>query len=110
MVFLFVFGSDASSRQIKTDMQLIGGYYCIGSKRMGLTGRQAVDELIGGVGASVGGSERALEHECVLDAMAYAIGTGFGALSMASVLSILDGWLETKPSLFAYMGHVGMVG
>ncbi|KAF3596891.1 hypothetical protein DY000_02020752 [Brassica cretica] len=37
-------------------------------------------------------------------------GTGSGALSMASVLSVLDGWLETKPSLFVYLGHVGMVG
>ncbi|KAF3527831.1 hypothetical protein DY000_02040677 [Brassica cretica] len=26
--------------------------------------------------------------------------TGSGALSMASVLSVLDGWWETKPSLF----------
>ncbi|KAF3603781.1 hypothetical protein F2Q69_00036145 [Brassica cretica] len=26
--------------------------------------------------------------------------TGSGALSMASILSVLDGWLETKPSLF----------
>ncbi|KAF3489000.1 hypothetical protein F2Q69_00055100 [Brassica cretica] len=33
-----------------------------------------------------------------------------GALSMASVLSILDGWLETKPSLIVYLDHVGMVG
>uniref|UniRef100_A0A0D2ZQ67 Uncharacterized protein n=1 Tax=Brassica oleracea var. oleracea TaxID=109376 RepID=A0A0D2ZQ67_BRAOL len=31
-----------------------------------------------------------------------------GALSMASVLSILDGWLETKPSLIVYLDHVGM--
>ncbi|KAF3592951.1 hypothetical protein DY000_02024850 [Brassica cretica] len=37
-------------------------------------------------------------------------GTGSGALSMASVLSVLDGWLETKPSLFVYLDHVGMVG
>ncbi|WZZ70035.1 hypothetical protein YC2023_081405 [Brassica napus] len=36
--------------------------------------------------------------------------TGSGALSMASVLSVQDGWLETKPSLFVYLGHVGMVG
>ncbi|KAF3594025.1 hypothetical protein DY000_02025722 [Brassica cretica] len=35
--------------------------------------------------------------------------TGSGALSMASVLSVLDGWLETKLSLFVYLGHVGMV-
>ncbi|KAF2575013.1 hypothetical protein F2Q70_00000647 [Brassica cretica] len=41
--------------------------------RVGLTGRQAVEELNGGFGASVGGSERTLERECVLDAMAYAI-------------------------------------
>ncbi|KAF2619962.1 hypothetical protein F2Q68_00040033 [Brassica cretica] len=27
---------------------------------------------------------------------------------MASVLSVPDGWLETKPSLFVYLGHVGM--
>ncbi|KAF2619961.1 hypothetical protein F2Q68_00040030 [Brassica cretica] len=37
-------------------------------------------------------------------------GTGSGALSMASVLSVPDGWLETKQSLFVYLGHVGMVG
>ncbi|KAF3528866.1 hypothetical protein DY000_02042212 [Brassica cretica] len=134
MMFLFVFRSDASSRQIKTDRRLIGGYYSIGLKqterkqwlvqpavlsiingycvldRVGLTGRQAVDELIAGFGASVGGSERALKRECVLDAMAYAIGTGFGELSMASVLPVLDDWLETKLSLFVYLGHVGMVG
>ncbi|KAF3597540.1 hypothetical protein DY000_02022354 [Brassica cretica] len=36
-------------------------------------------------------------------------GTGSGALSMAIVLSVPDGWLETKPSLFVYLGHVGMV-
>ncbi|WZZ70036.1 hypothetical protein YC2023_081406 [Brassica napus] len=36
--------------------------------------------------------------------------TGSGALSMASVLSVQDVWLETKPSLFVYLGHVGMVG
>ncbi|WZZ15084.1 hypothetical protein YC2023_108173 [Brassica napus] len=36
--------------------------------------------------------------------------TGSGALSMPSVLSVLDGWLETKPSLFVYLGHVVMVG
>ncbi|KAF3485724.1 hypothetical protein F2Q69_00052215 [Brassica cretica] len=36
--------------------------------------------------------------------------TGSGALSMASILSVQDGWLETKPSLFVYLGHVGMVG
>ncbi|KAL0742433.1 hypothetical protein Bca4012_083946 [Brassica carinata] len=35
--------------------------------------------------------------------------TGSGALSMASVLSVLDGWLKSKPSLFV-LGHVGMVG
>ncbi|KAG2330108.1 hypothetical protein Bca52824_001288 [Brassica carinata] len=34
--------------------------------------------------------------------------TGSGALSMASVLIVLDGWLETKPSLLI-LGHVGMV-
>ncbi|KAF3555447.1 hypothetical protein F2Q69_00012221 [Brassica cretica] len=44
--------------------------------------------------------------ECVADER----WTGSGALSMASVLSILDGWLETKPSLFVYLDHVGMVG
>nr|VDD37552.1 unnamed protein product [Brassica oleracea] len=37
-------------------------------------------------------------------------GTGSGALRMASVLSVLDGWLETKPSLLVYLGHVGMAG
>ncbi|KAF3497425.1 hypothetical protein DY000_02053298 [Brassica cretica] len=36
--------------------------------------------------------------------------TGSGALNMAIVLSVPDGWLETKPSLFVYLGHVGMVG
>ncbi|KAF3604645.1 hypothetical protein F2Q69_00037575 [Brassica cretica] len=36
--------------------------------------------------------------------------TGSVALSMSSVLSVLDGWLETKPSLFVYLSHVGMVG
>ncbi|KAF2531248.1 hypothetical protein F2Q70_00029195 [Brassica cretica] len=41
---------------------------------------------------------------------AYVQGTGSGALSMDSVLSVLDGWLETKPSLFVYLGHVGMHG
>ncbi|KAF2541911.1 hypothetical protein F2Q68_00029478 [Brassica cretica] len=42
--------------------------------------------------------------------------TGLGVIndwfwnaSKAGVLSILDGWLETKPSLFVH-GHVGMVG
>ncbi|KAF3592331.1 hypothetical protein DY000_02024848 [Brassica cretica] len=78
--------------------------------RVGLTGRQAVAELNGEFGASVGGSERTLERGCVLNAMSYAIGTGSRALSMASVLSVLDGWLETKPSLFVYLDHVGMVG
>ena len=29
--------------------------------------------------------------------------------SKAGVLSVLDGWLETQPSLFVH-GHVGMVG
>ncbi|WZZ34420.1 hypothetical protein YC2023_017821 [Brassica napus] len=33
----------------------------------------------------------------------------FWNASKAGVLSILDGWLETKPSLFVH-GHVGMVG
>ncbi|KAF3579420.1 hypothetical protein DY000_02030387 [Brassica cretica] len=33
-----------------------------------------------------------------------------GALSMATVLSVLDGWLETKPSLFVYLDHIGMDG
>uniref|UniRef100_A0A0D3B681 Reverse transcriptase zinc-binding domain-containing protein n=1 Tax=Brassica oleracea var. oleracea TaxID=109376 RepID=A0A0D3B681_BRAOL len=37
-----------------------------------------------------------------------ATGTGSRALSMASVLSVPDGWLETKSSLFVYLGHVGM--
>ncbi|KAL0834314.1 hypothetical protein Bca101_086203 [Brassica carinata] len=98
MMFWFMSGSDASSRQIKTDRRLIGRYYCMGSRRserqrwlvqsavlsiinaycvldrVGLTGRQAVEELNGGLGASVGGSERTLESGCVLDAMAYAIG------------------------------------
>ncbi|KAF3540735.1 hypothetical protein F2Q69_00021333 [Brassica cretica] len=37
-------------------------------------------------------------------------GTRSGALSIASVLYVLDGWLETKPSLFVYLYHVGMVG
>ncbi|KAF3494969.1 hypothetical protein DY000_02052264 [Brassica cretica] len=42
--------------------------------------------------------------------------TGLGVIndwfwnaSKAGVLSILDGWLETKPSLFVH-GHVGMIG
>ncbi|KAF3521279.1 hypothetical protein F2Q69_00047063 [Brassica cretica] len=131
MMFLFMFGSYVSSRHIKTDRRLIGGYCCIGLKwserkqwsvqsavlliingycvldRVGLTGRQAVDELNGGFGAPMGGSERVLECECVLDTMAYANGTSFGALSMVSVLSVLDGWLETKPSLFVYLGMDG---
>ncbi|KAF2549672.1 hypothetical protein F2Q70_00021669 [Brassica cretica] len=34
----------------------------------------------------------------------------FWGASKAGVLSVLDGWLETKPSLFVYLGHVGMVG
>ena len=33
----------------------------------------------------------------------------FWNASKAGVLSVLDGWLETKPSLFVH-GHVGMVG
>ena len=33
----------------------------------------------------------------------------FWNASKAGVLSILDGWLETKPSFFVH-GHVGMVG
>ncbi|KAF3499147.1 hypothetical protein F2Q69_00040710 [Brassica cretica] len=37
-------------------------------------------------------------------------GSGSGTLSMAGVLSVLDGWLETKPSLVVYLDHVGMVG
>ncbi|KAF2554005.1 hypothetical protein F2Q68_00035654 [Brassica cretica] len=37
-------------------------------------------------------------------------GTGSGVLRMASVLSVLDGWLETKPSLLVYLGYMGMVG
>ncbi|KAL0813044.1 hypothetical protein Bca101_069487 [Brassica carinata] len=109
MMFWFMSGSDASSRQMKTDRRLIGGYYCMGSRRVGLTGRQAVEELNGGLGASVGGSERTLERGCVLDAMTYAIGPLFWNASKAGVLSVLDGWLETKPSLFVH-GHVGMVG
>ncbi|KAF3604648.1 hypothetical protein F2Q69_00037576 [Brassica cretica] len=36
--------------------------------------------------------------------------TGSVALSMSSALSVLDGWLEIKSSLFVYLGHVGMVG
>ncbi|KAF3591081.1 hypothetical protein DY000_02021591 [Brassica cretica] len=42
--------------------------------------------------------------------------TGLGVIndwfwnaSKAGVLSVLDGWFETKPSLFVH-GHVGMVG
>ncbi|KAF3609109.1 hypothetical protein DY000_02044988 [Brassica cretica] len=166
------------SKTIKTDRRLIGGYYCMGSRRSERQ-RQAVEELNGGLGASVGGSERTLERGCVLDAMAYAIAhgnasmcldamvmlsdraangskerctdvhdsrervtgtrwfesrmavrctdgiegcraeyvlTGQGVItdwfwnaSKAGVLSVLDGWLETKPSLFVH-GHVGMVG
>ncbi|KAF3579424.1 hypothetical protein DY000_02030388 [Brassica cretica] len=38
-----------------------------------------------------------------------AVQTGFGTLSMTSVLSVLDDWLETKPSLFVYLDHVGML-
>ena len=34
----------------------------------------------------------------------------FWGASKAGVLSVLDGWLEPKPSLFVYLGHVGMVG
>ncbi|KAF2615796.1 hypothetical protein F2Q70_00012348 [Brassica cretica] len=34
----------------------------------------------------------------------------FWNASKAGGLSVLDGWLETKPSLFVYLGHVGMVG
>ncbi|KAF2584182.1 hypothetical protein F2Q70_00034619 [Brassica cretica] len=193
MMFWFMSGSDASSRQIKTDRRLIGGYYCMGSRRSERQ-RQAVEELNCGLGAFVGGSERTLERGCVLDAMAYAIahgnasmcldamvmlsdrvvngskervlsfkedqgmddtiGTAGGVLagldsvlmytaqgsvllvldglragwsaefllidlgvindwfwnaSKAGVLSLLDGWLETKPSLFVH-GHGGMVG
>ena len=33
--------------------------------------------------------------------------TGSETLSMASILILLDGWLETKPFLFL-LGHVGM--
>ena len=58
------------------DQFLLDTGYWIGCvlDRVGLTGRQAVEELDGGFGASVGGSERTLERVCVLDAMAYAIG------------------------------------
>ncbi|KAF3592334.1 hypothetical protein DY000_02024847 [Brassica cretica] len=57
------------------DQFLLDTGYWIGCvlDRVGLTGRQAVEELDGGFGASVGGSERTLERVCVLDAMAYAI-------------------------------------
>ena len=34
----------------------------------------------------------------------------FWGAKHCSVLSVLDGWLETKPSLFVYLDHVGMVG
>ncbi|KAF2551062.1 hypothetical protein F2Q68_00036008 [Brassica cretica] len=59
-----------------SDQFLLDNGYWIGCvlDGVGLTGRQAVEELNSGFGASVGGSERTLERGCVIDVMAYAIG------------------------------------
>ncbi|KAF2544075.1 hypothetical protein F2Q68_00029476 [Brassica cretica] len=56
----------------------------------GLTGRQAVEELNGGLGASVGGSERTLERGCVLDALAYAIAHGNTSMCLDVMVMLSD--------------------
>ncbi|KAF2584177.1 hypothetical protein F2Q70_00034613 [Brassica cretica] len=69
---------------------VIGGFGAQKQLWDGLTGRQAVEELNGGLGASVGGSERTLERGCVLDALAYAIAHGNTSMCLDVMVMLSD--------------------
>ncbi|KAF2542885.1 hypothetical protein F2Q68_00031315 [Brassica cretica] len=72
-----------------SDQFLLDTGYWIGCvlDRVGLTGRQAVEELNGGFGASVGSSERTREREYVSGSDGYAV----GPCCEWNVLLVLDG-------------------
>ncbi|KAG2282323.1 hypothetical protein Bca52824_053543 [Brassica carinata] len=95
--------------------------------RVGLAVSERFLKLSGGFECVVGSSERTRKHAANLYGRVpctdwinsvWMRGAGssgvirdwfWGAIK-AGVLSVLDGWLEPKPSLFVYLGHVGMVG